>query len=128
MKDVNCRNWSCKFSFGRRGSQQFCSELTELTGAGYQCKLNPRRAAPMPPHQRRGCSGAGSCGEGNGGHLNRVLPPSTLNSVCSFCGGCRSSSSLLNPSFRSRDLLATALPPLRWPTKEIMPQWPSGRS
>lgn len=49
MKDVNCRNWSCKFFFGRRGSQQFCSELTELTGAGYQYKSNPRRAAPMPP-------------------------------------------------------------------------------
>lgn len=48
------------------------------------------------------------------GHLNRVLPPSTLNRVCSFCGGCRSSGSLLNPSFYSRDLLAMALSPLRW--------------
>lgn len=66
MKDVNCRNWSCKFSLEEEGATSFVQSWTELTGAGYQCKLKPRRAVPMlTPHQRRGCSGAGSGREGN---------------------------------------------------------------
>lgn len=45
MKDVNCKNWSSKFSFGRRGSQPLCSEGSELTGAGFQFGFNPRKAS-----------------------------------------------------------------------------------
>lgn len=49
MKDVNCKNWSSKFSFGRRGSQQFCSVGTEMTEASFQFRFNPRRVPP-PTH------------------------------------------------------------------------------
>lgn len=50
MKDVNCKNWSHKFSFGRGGSQQSCSEGT----AGFQFRVNPGggKGAPLPSTQR----------------------------------------------------------------------------
>lgn len=44
MKDVNCKNWSHKFFFERRGSQQFCSVGRELPGADSQFRFNPKEA------------------------------------------------------------------------------------
>lgn len=66
MKDVNCKNWSCKFSFGRRGSQQLCSEKTELTELVSSSGSIAGEQPSSLPQRGRG-SGAGRCGEGKEG-------------------------------------------------------------
>lgn len=51
MKDVNCKNWSCKFSFGRRGSQRFYSELAKLAGAVSRSGSNQEGQPPPSPKE-----------------------------------------------------------------------------
>lgn len=88
-------------------------------------------AAPLPSTRRPEAGlGAGRCGEERG--LRPDVRPGSIACAVSVQAagpmGRQGSGSLLNASFLGAGLLATAPSPPRESTKEIMPQWPSGKS
>lgn len=121
MKDVNCRNWTHKYSCGGRGRQQLY-----LSEPGSSSRMNSRtRAAHGPCHRWSELRGRKPWEERADEQICSL--PSRLNwnhhSVGAAGGrwqAARSNHLLVQPSVSWWSPPSHYSSPLRWPTKKIM--------